>query len=131
MTKRRQRTDNSLEIKLDLFKEHFDEHFQNINSKLGSIDARLDGMDKVSVEQHAVLKEHVRRTDLLEKHVEITRKQTDEKIEPIRDHVKRIETIWDLSNRFGKVAIKIILAGIALGGTGLGVEKLIKIFIGE
>lgn len=48
-------------------------------SKLGRIEDHLHNMDKTLASQHEVLKEHVRRTELLEK-----------KMEPVEKHVNMV-----------------------------------------
>jgi hypothetical protein len=65
--------------------------------KLDKIFDRLGSIDTTLVEQHAVLKEHIRRTNLLE-----------EEIKPIKAHVARVEGVVKFI-----LALAAILATIA------------------
>jgi hypothetical protein len=58
-----------------------------IYDKLDVLDMRLDAIDKTLVRQEATLAEHIRRTESLEKIVEMMR----EKMEPVQKHVAMVE----------------------------------------
>jgi septal ring factor EnvC (AmiA/AmiB activator) len=69
-----------------------------IEAKVDKIDERLDSIDKTLAAQHVSLKEHIRRTELLEADVA-----------PIKTHVSKIEGALKL---IGVVSLGI---GIAVG----------------
>jgi hypothetical protein len=52
---------------------------KRVEDKLDKLDERLDGLDRTLVKQEENLKEHMRRSDLLEK-----------KLIPVETHVMRI-----------------------------------------
>lgn len=62
-----------------------DELIKRLEAKVDKLDERLDNMDKTLVLQEANLKEHMKRSDLLEK-----------KLEPVEKHVHAVNTIFKL-----------------------------------
>jgi hypothetical protein len=58
------------------------------------------------VEQHASLKEHIRRSDLLEEHLELVRAE----IAPVQAHVNKVQGAVKLA--FGISGLVALLAGI-------------------
>jgi len=73
--------------------------FQNkLFDRLEKLDDRLDSIDKILVAQNETLKHHVYRSDLqedrLDKHeiyTENTIKDVQKQIEPIKQHVNRVD----------------------------------------
>lgn len=112
-----------VELKLDLFKEHFDKHMENVGDRLNKMDDRLDKIDTTAAHNAGVLEEHVRRTNLLEEKVELDKRSIESKIEPIQTHVNQMKV-------FLKIAGYVVGGGTALGGAGVGIKKLIEIIFG-
>jgi hypothetical protein len=71
---------------------------QRILDKLDKMDTRLDNVDITLAKQHVTLEEHMRRSLANEEAVQILKEQ----IEPIKDHVKAVNTILKFA---GGVAI--------------------------
>lgn len=118
--------DNSIdrvELKLDLFKEHFDKHMESVAAHLGKVDDRLDRIDTTAATNTAVLEEHVRRTNLLEEKIELDKKDIEGKLEPIKAHVNQVKI-------FMKIAGLVVGGGSILGGAGVGIKKLIEAIFG-
>lgn len=122
--------DERLELKLDFIKEQLEEHTKNISGRLdkvdvsfGKMDDRLDKIDTVSSSNTAILEEHMRRTDLLEKRIEQARRELDDKLAPVQAHVNQMKV-------FLKIAGLVVGGTTALGGAGMGVKKLIEIIFG-
>lgn len=55
--------------------------------KLEKMDSRLDSIDKTLVKQEVNLDNHIKRTDLLEKHTD----KLFRELEPIKKHVNHVE----------------------------------------
>lgn len=108
-----------VEMKLDLFKDHFDDHMRTVGDKLEKMDNRLDNVDVTMVKQQVVLDEHVRRTNLLEEKTEAAKKELEEKIEPLKNQSSQI-----------KLFLKIGAALLGAGGAGFGVKELLGLFNG-
>ena len=108
-----------VESKLDLLKEHFDSHMIKVNSKLESLDERSDRVDVTLVKQQAILDEHVRRTNLLEKKVEEEKKTLEETLGPIKE--KTVEF---------SLLLKILLGLMSAAGTGLGIKEILSLISG-
>lgn len=101
-----------IETKLDLFKEHFDEHIGRVTVRLDKMDERIDESNVVAAKQCGVLEEHVKRTNLLEKKLE-------EDVGPLKAQGAQI-----------KLMLKIATAILGAGGAGLGIKELIALFTG-
>lgn len=96
----------------------------SLDSKVERLHTRLDDVDKTLIKQEANLSEHIYRTTLAEKNIELLRKdvrhmETD--ISPIRKHVIIVEnTLKVLGIMFGGM--------IALIGTVFTIIKIISYF---
>lgn len=58
---------------------------KRLEAKVDKLDDRLDSVDKTLILQEANLKEHMKRSDLLEK-----------KLEPVERHVNAVNTVFKL-----------------------------------
>lgn len=67
--------------------DHILKALAKFETKLDSLDSRLDSVDKTLVKQEANLGEHMRRTDLAEKQIG----NIQEEIRPIKRHVIMME----------------------------------------
>ena len=76
-----------------------------IINQLDKLDSRLDSVDKTLVKQEENLKEHMRRTDLLEKQHNSMQKNIHEELEPIKNHVNQVKGI----SKFAVILIPIAL----------------------
>ena len=81
---------------------------QRVIQQLDKIDEKLDEVDKTLVKQEENLREHMRRTEILEKQHEGLRLEIHDEIEPIKEHVAQVKGI----TKFVIIIIP-ILAGIA------------------
>lgn len=70
-----------------------DEWNKRVETKLDTVVADLGAMKITSAEQHIVLKEHIRRTELLE-----------EDMKPIKKHVYRVDGALKLIGLLGILA---------------------------
>lgn len=76
---------------------------QRILDKLDKIEERLDNVDVTLAKQHVTLEEHMRRSLANEEAVQILKEQ----MEPIKDHVKAVNTVLKLAG-----GIAIVLAAL-------------------
>jgi hypothetical protein len=92
-----------------------------IDEKLDKVDSRLDEHSTIMVRQQAILEEHMRRSDLLEKKI-------DKETATIKDEMPKVvdDQIRLARNKFLINALKAagVLAG--LGGAGVGAKQLIE-----
>jgi len=90
-----------------------EDKFTRIDNKLDKMQDNLHSIDKTLVAQHENLKLHIKRTDLLENHVQTLEKQ----IKPISDHVLKVNFIFTL------------IGGISIGvGIIVGVTQIVEFF---
>lgn len=133
MPKKTDPTYDLIDQKLDLFKEHFDNHLGNVNKTLERMDGRLDNLDVTAGKQQTILDEHVKRTNLLEGKLEeerkaiaeklaAERKQTAEELEPLKTQSTQVKLLI-------KVGAAIAAAG-GLGGAGFGIKQLVAAIFG-
>lgn len=80
-----------------------------INVQLDKLDEKLDNVDKTLIRQEESLKEHMRRTELLERHYESLQSELHNEVEPIKEHVQQVKGIA----KFLSVALPIIAAAAA------------------
>jgi hypothetical protein len=64
-----------------------------IKEELHQHSKSLSNIDKTLAVQAEQLKEHIRRSNLIEKHVDILEKKLLQDLEPVKDHVKAVNTI--------------------------------------
>lgn len=71
-----------------------------LETKLDKLDDRLDGIEKVQIEQAGVLKEHTRRSTAAEDNLQLLREQREEdkmsigeQIQPLQAHVTMVEGV--------------------------------------
>lgn len=77
-----------------------------LEKKLDKVEDRLDTMDKTLVKQEENLKEHMRRTDLLEKDMQ-----------PVKKHVAMVHGAFKLIGLIGTlIAIAVGIAKLLAGG---------------
>lgn len=76
---------------------------QRILNKLDDMDKRIDNIDVTLVKQELNLQEHMRRSLANEEAVQILKEQ----LEPIKDHVKAVNTVLKLAG-----GIAIVLAAL-------------------
>lgn len=81
-----------------------------LGTKIESVDDKLDSVDKTLVKQEENLKEHMRRTDLLEKQHKELDNHVRQEIEPVKKHINQVTGVF----KFISIAVPIILtiAGI-------------------
>lgn len=97
-----------LSNKIDILDAKFDE-------KLDKLDTYMHSIDKTLVKQNADLEYHIKRTTQLED--EFTK--INERLVPIEDHTKKINTI-------GKVFFALFSAAVAILGVIEGLKSLVK-----
>jgi len=110
---------NRVEVKLDLFKEHFDGNMTEVSKRFSEVQTQMNGIDGILVKQQAILDEHVRRTNLLETKVENDKRILEGKIEPLE---KQAFTF--------KLALKLIAGLAAAGGGAIGIKEIVALLIG-
>lgn len=123
-----------IETKLDLFKEHLDKQMSSVDSKLDRIDARVDVIEVTLGKQHESLFEHVRRTNLLEERMHAETSELNKKLDAeTKLQYANMEPL-KLQSRQMKLVLKVIAtvlgAGVAGGGAGLGLHKLVELITG-
>jgi hypothetical protein len=91
-----------------------------IVNRFDKVEDRLDAIDRTLVKQENVLEVHVKRTNLLE-----------ESLKEVNDKVKPLEIDNERAKFYFKLATKILLAGGALGGSGVGIKALLGIISGS
>lgn len=91
-----------LDQRLDRMLEHKNELLNKVDSKLDKLDERLDNIDKTMIKQEANLDLHMRRSESLEKLVELQEKR----VIPIEKHVIGVRFLF-----------KVIMSTIATIGT--------------
>lgn len=126
--------ENRVESKVDLIKEHIEQHMSTITAKMEKFDERLDKIDVLGVKNSAILDEHVRRTDLLEKKLDVDKnklegdiksfeKKYDDDMSPLKAQQNQFKVVM-------KVMIGIIVAAGAAGGGAVGLKKILELFLG-
>lgn len=118
-TKKKDPTIERVEAKLDILKEHFDSHMLNVIQHLDRNDNRLGSVDVTLVKQQAILDEHVRRTDVLEKKVDEDRKILQASLDPLKEQGAQISLI-----------MKILVGLLGLGGGAAGLKELVSMITG-
>lgn len=83
---------------------------ERVIDQLDQLDTRLDSVDKTLVRQEANLKEHMRRTELLEKHYEKLHDEIYTELDPINAHVHQVKGVL----KFTSIAL-IPLIAAAIG----------------
>lgn len=134
-------SDGRVETKLDMFIEHVTKHGDRVDEVLTKLDGRLDSIDvtlgqqnTVLGHQHLSLVEHVKRSDLIERRLELEveklNKKVEEetkaitkKLEPVNDHVTKMKI-------FIKIVVGVLGAGGAGAGAGFGLKKLFEAIMG-
>ncbi len=71
-----------------------------INDKLDKLDSRLDQIQVLQAVHTEQLKEHMRRSDLLERRIE----QVDQELKPVEQHVAVVNGIMKLVGILGTLA---------------------------
>lgn len=69
------------------------EILDRIEAKVDKLDDRLDLVDITLVKQEANLKEHMRRTHLLEGKVEHIETEIQKELEPVKKHVNQVKIV--------------------------------------
>lgn len=77
---------------------------------LDRIEKRMDSVDVTLIEQHISLKEHMKRSDLLEKKQERDRKEIEDQVKPVVSHVQLVNAGLKLFGLFCGVIS--IVAGV-------------------
>lgn len=108
-TKKNDESSERVIDKLDMLKDHIDEHLGEVKTRLNTMDGRLNNLDVTSGKQQVILDEHVKRTNLLESKMEDDKKALKEELKPLHTQATQI-----------KLAVKIAGAFIAAGGLGGG-----------
>ena len=75
-------------------------------NQLDKLDDKLDSVDKTLVKQEENLREHMRRTELLERQHENLQSELYSKIDPIKYHVHQVKGIA----KFISIALPLIAA---------------------
>lgn len=93
-----------------------------MDTKLDKLDDRMDGMASTLVKQQASLDEHIKRSDLLEKKIDLETRAIKE------DLPKEVENQIRLQrNKFLISAAKILGVIAGLGGGGFGLKELFTV----
>ena len=82
--------------------------------QLDKLDDRLDNVDKTLVRQEENLREHMRRTELLEDQLSTHQYHVDHELEPIKTHVSQV-----------RVVIKFIIAVSGIVAAIVGALKIL------
>ena len=82
------------------------ELLSHVINQLDKLDEKLDSVDKTLVKQEENLREHMRRTDLLEKQHNDLHDNIHDELEPIKSHVQQVKGI----TKFIVTAVPIIIA---------------------
>ncbi len=77
--------------------KHFEPNMSRIEDKIDTISERLSSIDATLAAQHVSLKEHMRRTEILET-----------QIEPIKTHVTRLNGALQLIGLVGTISAIIV-----------------------
>lgn len=80
--------------------------FESIDQNIIRVEERLNGMDRTLVKQEENLKEHMKRSDLLE-----------EQMAPVKKHVALVESVFKIVGAIG-----------VLVATAAGIVKIIEFF---
>ena len=78
--------------------------------QLDKLDDKLDNVDKTLVKQEENLREHMRRTEILEKQHGQLSDHLDEELEPIKAHVQQVKGI----SKFIAVAVPLLLSAAGI-----------------
>lgn len=81
-----------------------EQFLQLILDRLNSIDDRLNKIEETSARHDENLKEHMKRSDSLEKNIQLLESEFDEKIEPIQKHINYIDGFFKL---LGVIAVAV------------------------
>lgn len=121
MARRSTRADatDRVETKLDMFKEHFDSHMEDISGEFKEIKSRINNMDSSLMKQQVLLDESTRRTNLLELKLQEDKRSFESKIVPLNAQHTQI-----------KLAIKILAGLLSVGGAGFGIKEIVGLIIG-
>jgi len=76
-----------------------------IHDKVEKVDERLDTVDKTLIKQEENLKEHMKRTDLNEEHLELFKQKVENDLAPILEHVGFIKALGKLSTIVMGIAV--------------------------
>lgn len=107
-------TNEILDVKLDTVKERLNSHieeegkvFNDLYRILEKTDSRIDNIDVTLAKQHAVLEEHIRRTEVLE------------------------ATVVPIKAKSDLLGVLLKIAGTVggLGAGGFGIKELVKFFL--
>ncbi len=90
-----------------------------LEGKLDKLDERLDGVEKILVLQEANLKEHMRRSDLLEEMLSAFRNDTEKELDPIKKHVTKVQLALSWT-------VKLFVAIAAIAGFILTIIQITK-----
>ena len=73
-----------------------EQFLQLILDRLNSIDDRLNKIEETSARHDENLKEHMKRSDLLEKNLSLIESELDEQMKPIQTHINYVEGFFKL-----------------------------------
>lgn len=90
-----------------------------LEGKLDRLDERLDGVEKILVLQEANLKEHMKRSDLLEEMLMAFRDNTQKELDPIKKHVTKVQLALSWSG-------KVFIGTAAIAGFILTIIQIVK-----
>lgn len=82
------------------------ELLQHAIAQLDKLDSKLDSVDKTLVKQEENLREHMRRTELLESQHERLEQQVHSELEPVKAHIQQVKGV----TKFLVAAIPIVAA---------------------
>lgn len=102
--------------------------WEKMNERDSRVEKRLDSIDQTLIRQEAQLEQHIMRTELAEKNLEMLRQElkysqneTQEEIKPIKRHVVLMETGF-------KVTGILVSVSVALVGLFATIIKLLHYF---
>lgn len=81
-----------------------------IETKIDKLDDRLDNVDKTMAIQETHLREHIRRTELLEKGHTHMEAEFHNELEPIKEHVNKVRGVTKAITYTIPIVVSIVLA---------------------
>ena len=97
------------EKKLEILNNKIENLDSKIDQKLEKIDSYMHSIDKTLVKQNADLEYHIKRTNQLEDEFLLINSKINDRLTPIEDHTKKIDTIARFV--FGVLASFVALLG--------------------
>ena len=106
-------------------------NLDKLEGKLDKLDDRIDGISVTLAKQQVSLDEHIRRTDVLEKHVKDVQKELPAEVaKHVDEHFKKVNKArWEQFKVFVKVAGKTLSIAATSGLFSVGTYKIVQVLI--